>query len=211
VVRVFEENPQVGLVFGEVRVVDENGNVLNQLHYGDWGIRELMSFHIIGQPAVFFKRSVLEQAGHLDLSYHLLLDHQLWLRMALKSAIKYQPALWAGAHYHAECKNLAMASRFGEEAQRIVSWMKAEPAFAQYLIGQEKRIEAGAERLNAFYLLDAGEYTKSFKAYWRALWLNPATVLPEWYRMLYALAAPLGLEKLKAAYLEKRKTKFRTG
>lgn len=211
VVQVFESNPQVGLVFGDVRVVDEHGSILNELHYGDWSIRELMSFHIIGQPAVFFRRSTLEQAGFLDLSYHLLLDHQLWLRMALTSAIKYHPSLWAAAHYHADCKNLAMASRFGEEAQRIVRWMSEEQAFSRYLTGQERRIKAGAERLNAFYLLDAGEYQRSFKAYLRALWLNPGVVLPEWYRMLFALAAPLGLEKLKASYLEKRKRKFRAG
>jgi glycosyltransferase involved in cell wall biosynthesis len=211
VVETFRKNPGVGLVFGDVRVVDENDAVINELHYGNWGIRDLMSFHIIGQPAVFFRRSVLKKTGGLDLSYHLLLDHQLWLRMALENAIKYHPSLWAGAHYHADCKNLALASQFGEEAHRIVDWMKTEPAFAPYLSGQERRIEAGAERLNAFYLLDAGMSWQSFRSYWRAFWLHPTTVLPEWYRMLYTLAAPLGLEKLKAVYLEKRRRKFRPG
>ena len=113
VVRVFEENPAVGLVFGDVRVVDERGSIINELHYGDWDIRDLMSFHIIGQPAVFFRRSTLEQAGYLDLSYHLLLDHQLWLRMALQSAIQYHPSLWAGR---------ALPRRLQEPRARLQVW-----------------------------------------------------------------------------------------
>ena len=207
-VRVLNENPTVGMVYGNVQVVDESGKPINLLTYGDWGIQDLMSFHIIGQPAVFMRREVLEKAGLLDLSYHFLLDHQLWLRVALRGGMKYHPRLLAGAHYHSASKNLAQAGEFGKEAFRIVEWMKSEPEFAPMFKQNKRKINAGAERLNAFYLLDAKQYGESFRSYWRSFWLDPATVLPEWYRMVFALFAPLGLEKWKESFIQKRRMKY---
>jgi len=208
-VQALQDHPEAGLVFGNVQVVDQDETILNTLSYADWQLPDLMTFHIIGQPAVFMRRDILEKAGYLDLNYHFLLDHQLWLRMGLTAGYCYVPALWARAHYHEGCKNLAQAAEFGKEARRIVEWMKSEPSFEPYLRTYQRKVDAGAERLNAFYLLDAKEYNASFKAYWRSFLLNPATVMPEWYRMVFALFAPLGLEKLKESYLQNRKKKWK--
>lgn len=209
-VKVLQEHPEAGLVYGNVQVVDQDEEIINTLTYGNWQLPELMTFHIIGQPAVFMRRDILEKAGYLNLSYHFLLDHQLWLRMGLAAGYYYVPALWARAHYHEGCKNLAQAAEFGKEARRIVEWMKSEPSFEPYLQKYQRKVDAGAERLNAFYLLDAREYQASFKAYWRSLLLDPATVMPEWYRMVFALFAPLGLEKWKKSYLQNRRKKWKT-
>ena len=203
-VRALQENPNASFVFGNVRVVDPSGTVINSLSYGDWGLTELMAFQIIGQPAVFMRRNALEKTGFLDTSFHFLLDHHLWIRLATTGEMKYIPQLWASAHYHEGCKNLAQAAEFGKEALRIVEWMRSEPVFAPELMKNEKKIMAGANRLNGFYLLDAKEYRKSFRAYWRSFCLNPSGLRREWYRMVFAFFAPLGLEGLRTWYIKQR-------
>lgn len=203
-VEALESNPEVGFIFGNVQVVEKDETILNNLRYGNWHLDELMTFHIIGQPAVFMRREVLERAGYLDLTYHFLLDHQLWLRMGLQADMLYLPELLAGAHYHEGCKNLSQAAEFGKEAYRIVEWMKTEPAFADRIPRLIVDIKAGAERINAFYLLDAKEYSRSFESYWRGFLLSPHTILPEWYRMIFAFFAPLGLEKLRQKRIQNR-------
>lgn len=195
-VAALQANPEAGFVFGDVQVVDKDSRILNNLQYGDWHLEDLMTFHIIGQPAVFMRRSVLEKAGYLDLDYHFMLDHQLWLRLGLQAGMKYVPQLWAGAHYYEGCKNLSQAAEFGKEAFRIVEWMRATPEFNDRVTWLLPKMLAGAERINAFYLLDAGEYWHSFLSYWRGFLLCPEVILPEWYRMAYALVAPLGLQGL---------------
>ncbi|MBA4385210.1 MAG: glycosyltransferase [Anaerolinea sp.] len=207
-VKALMENPEAGFVYGNVRVVDRDEKILNQLTYGNWGLKDLLSFHIIGQPAVFIRRSMLEKVGFLDPSYHCLLDHHLWIRLAEQSGMKYIPSLWASAHYHEDCKNLAIAAEFGREAKRMVQWMQVSPQFHELFEQNRKLILAGAERFDAFYLLDAKEYSASFRAYWKALWLDPATVRPEWYRMVYAFFAPLGLDGLRRRYLQNRRNKL---
>jgi glycosyltransferase involved in cell wall biosynthesis len=203
-VHALQENPQDSFVYGNVRVVDISGSILNSLKYADWGLSDLMTFHIIGQPAVFIRRSALEQTGYLDTSYHYLLDHHLWLRLAAIGEIRYIPQLWASAHYHEDCKNQAQAAEFGKEALRIVDWMRKTNAFSPEFEKNKKQILAGANRLNGFYLLDAKEYRQSFRAYWRSFWLHPAGLKREWYRMVFALFAPLGLEGLRTRFIKQR-------
>lgn len=53
-VRVFEENPDVVLVYGDMLAVDENGDPFNTLRYKQLTLQDLLCFQIIGQPAVFF-------------------------------------------------------------------------------------------------------------------------------------------------------------
>jgi hypothetical protein len=163
-----------------------------------------MAFNIISQPAVFMRRAVLEQAGYLDPDYHLLLDHHLWLRMAALAPLVYLPETLAAARYHAEAKNLARTADFGREAFKIVDWMRATLVLAPIFQANRRQILAGAHRLDAFYLLDGAFYTQSLKAYARAFWYNPAIVLREFHRVLYALLAPLGLKRLRSLYTKLR-------
>jgi len=209
-VQALRVNPGVGFVHGDLQVVNSAGEVTNILTYGDWGLKGLMEFRIIGQPTVFMRRQVLEAAGYLDPDYHFLLDHQLWLRLAMHAGMKYIPQLWAGEHYHAASKNLAHAAEFGTEALRIVEWMATEPRLKDILQQDYRRIKAGAERLNAFYLFDAQDYKKSLQAYWRSLRSHPAAAAGDWYRILFALFSPLGLDRLKAGYLSRRKYRYKT-
>lgn len=208
-VTAFEENPEVGLVYSDVDSIDGEGEVFNRMRYSQWGLRDLMVFNILGQPGVFLRRSVLESAGHLDLSYRYLLDHHLWLRMALEASIKYSPGeVWAAARIHAGAKNVAEAEGFGKEAYRLVEWMKGDERFTPYLKGYLNRVWAGAHRLNAFYLLNGRKPGSALKAYWRGFWQHPRTVLKDWRRIGFALLNPFKLDKLRDGYLAKKKKRI---
>jgi glycosyltransferase involved in cell wall biosynthesis len=210
-VKVLQGNPNASFVYGNVRVVAPDQTILNTLTYEDFQLKDLMSFHIIGQPAVFMRRSALEKTGFLDLNYHFLLDHQLWIRLASVGEMVHVPQLWASAHYHEGCKNLKQAAEFGKEAWRIVEWVQTRPELERVFRTNKKEILAGANRINGFYLLDAKEYKKSFQAYWKSFWLHPRGLGREWYRMVYTFFAPLGLEKMKENFISRRVNRQNAG
>ena len=56
VAEVFDENPDIGLIFGDVISIGAEGNPINLLHYSNYSLQDLMSFQIINQPAVFMRR-----------------------------------------------------------------------------------------------------------------------------------------------------------
>lgn len=205
-VEVLQDHPEVGLVYSNVDSIDPQGEVFNRMTYDQWGLEDLMSFNMLGQVSVFLRGSVLEKAGLLDISYHFLLDHHLWLRMALEAPLKYVPGeVWAAARMHPGAKNVAQAERFGEEAYRLVEWMQANPRFKPLWKLNRHKVWAGAHRLNAFYLLDGGYPGKALNAYWKAFWHHPLTALKDWRRIGYALLSPLKLHKLPDRYRARRK------
>jgi glycosyltransferase involved in cell wall biosynthesis len=201
----FAAHPEAGMVFSDVLAVDGSGKATNLMRYGDWGLDELMTFHIIGQPGVFLRRSILERAGLLDLDYHYLLDHQLWLRVAQAAPIRHVPGIWAAARFHAEAKNVAQPTGFGRDAYTIVEWMRTQPGLLERYQRLAPQIWAGAHRMNARYLLDGGQPAAAWRCYWQSIRSYPPIGLSEAHRMAYAGLSLVGLGWLKPVYLRLRR------
>jgi len=199
-VSVFTQFPEIGLIYGDVLAIDAQGKTTNRLKYGDLSLSDLAAFQVIGQPSVFMRRSVLEHAGYLDVSYHFLLDHHLWLRMAQLTGIRHVPEFLSAARFHADSKNVSRAAEFGEEAFRILDWMETQPGFVAILRENRNRIKAGTHRLRAFYLLDGGDASGSLREYARCFRFNPGTVFRDWKHLLYAVLSLFGLDRLGGVY-----------
>ena len=209
VVETFQRNPACGLVYGDVISINGTGEPINLMRYQPWGLEGLMQFHILGQPAVFMRRSVQMQAGMLDPTFHYMLDHHLWLRMAMRAPVMYVPEPWAAARYHAQAKNIAQAAAFGAEAYRILDWMEAQPELAQLYRRNRRQAWAGAHLFNGRYLQDGGQIRAALASYFRSLAAYPPTGLKETRRILFALASLfVNIESLKEGYLERRKKRM---
>ncbi len=211
VVKVFEENPNVVMVYGDMLVVDEHGQTTNTLKYNQLSLQDLLCFQIIGQPSVFFRREILEQTGALDTTFHFLLDHHLWLQIAQQGKILHVPQIWSAARYHAEAKNRAKAAEFGQEAFRVLAWAKSQPGLAEAVSGVERRARASAHRVDARYLLDGGQPASALKAWMRALFIYPPTALARLNILVSAILNILGLNALRSIYLESRSKRFKGG
>lgn len=208
-VEAFRLHPEASFVFSDVESIDEHGNAFNLMRYGDWKLSDLMTFHIIGQSGVFMRREVLEQAGYLDLSYNYLLDVQLWLRMAAIAEPHYVPGkVWAAARIHSDAKNVAHAEKFGEEAFRVAKWLCEDPRFYPLSANIFKKIWAGAHRLNAFYLVEAGKYKEALKAYAQMLRYQPFPSGNTLRRMAYAALSAVGIMRSREWYDKKRKERY---
>ncbi|HLF74183.1 MAG TPA: glycosyltransferase family 2 protein, partial [Anaerolineales bacterium] len=208
VVKVFEQNPDVLLVYGDLLAVDEEGRTTNVLKYRQLSLEELLCFQIIGQPAVFFRRAALEKAGPLDPTFHFLLDHHLWIRIAQQGKILHMPQTLAAARYHVEAKNRAKAAQFGREAFRILDWADGQPGLAETVARAGRRARAAAHRVDARYLLDGGESWLALKAWLRTLWIHPPTALARLNILVSAVLNLAGLRRLREIFLQRRQRAF---
>jgi len=210
-VKVFEENPHAVMVYGDMLAVDEYGQTINVMKYKQLSLQDLLCFQIIGQPSVFFRREVLEQTSGLDTTFHFLLDHHLWIRIAQFGKILHVPQIWSAARYHAEAKNRAKAAEFGQEAFRILAWAKTQTGLAEAVSGVERRARASANRVDARYLLDGGRPASALMAWLRALFIHPPTALARVNIFVAAILKMLGLDQLRAMYLASRSKRFKDG
>jgi len=204
VMNVFEENPDIVMVYGDILAVDENGQTINVLKYKQLSLEDLLCFQIIGQPSVFFRRAALEKAGLLDTRYHFLLDHHLWIRIAQQGKILHVPQTWSAARYHADAKNRAKAAEFGREAFQILDWVKSQPSLMEAASGVERRARASAHRVDARYLLDGGRSWPALKAWIHALFIHPPTAFARMNIFVSAMLNVMGLSKLRDIVLRRR-------
>ncbi len=197
---VMQANPELGLVYGDAVTIDFQGRPLNRLTFGEWGLEDLLHFRIICQPAVFMRRQVLEQAGYLDPSYHMMLDHHLWVRMAALAPMRYigggvdgKFIPLAAARHHPTAKNVSQPARFADETLRLLDWLRTQPRLAEYAAHNSRSTRGGAMRLVGRYLLDGGQPAAALRAYLEALFAWPGYTLKHAHRMSYAFLSLLGL------------------
>ncbi len=208
-VKIFDENPDVGLVYGNMLAVDEHGKTFNALNYKQLTLEDLLCFQIIGQPAVFMRRSVLQKTSGLDSTFHFLLDHHLWIQLAQLGRILHVPQTWAAARYHAAAKNRAQAAEFGREAFRILDWAEQNESLAPILNRVARRARAAAHRVNARYLLDGGQPWLALQAWAYALNIHPPTALARLNILGSVLLRLANLDKVRELVLQGRKKRYK--
>ena len=209
-VKTFKQNPEAALVYGNMLAVDEDGKTFNTLNYKQLTLEDLLCFQIIGQPAVFMRRSALQSAGGLDPTFHFMLDHHLWIRIAQQGKIFHADQTWSAARYHAEAKNIAQAAEFGRDAFRILDAVAQDENLAPTLAKVNRRARASAYRVDARYLLDGGQPASALSAWMSALFIHPPTALARMNIFVSAILNLFGLGKLRSAILNKRKARHQT-
>jgi glycosyltransferase involved in cell wall biosynthesis len=204
-VSALTSNPSLGMVYGNGVMVDGKGYLLDWHPYRQYSLSDLLAFNVLLQPAVFMRQEALHQAGYLRAERHLILDHELWVRIAAKYPIQHVDAFWAVERTHEAAKTIAQAAQFVEEAEKFVEGIRMEPEFSQVFQVHDQKIRSGLHIFSARRLIDAGMPKKAlahFKQAWR---IKPASVLSVWYKWVQALGGAIGLENLFLTYRHKRR------
>lgn len=207
-VQALAGHPEAVMVYGDTLAVDEHNHPINALHYHQVSLEDLLCFQIIGQPAVFMRRTAFEAAGGLDPRFHFMLDHQLWIKLAQQGESLHIDQKLAAARYHPLAKNRAQATGFGIEAFRILKWAEEEPSLAPALNRVGRRARASVQRVNARYLLDDGQAWASLRAWGRALSIHPPTALARLNLPTSAVLNLIGLGAVREAVLRRRQERL---
>jgi len=98
--------------FGECRIVDEDGREVRRAiswyknrRSRRWSLGRLLGGNFVPQPAVFFRRDLLDEVGGLREAYHLAMDYDLWLRFARAAEPAFVPQPLAAFRWHGASKS----------------------------------------------------------------------------------------------------------
>lgn len=104
----FRDNPDEDVVMGDCLLVDENGKVFDKVVNVERGFEEIRCHwvprSIPTQPAVFFRKRLLDECGELDVSLHYVMDFDLWLRFSQKARFRHIDVTTSGYRFHAGAK-----------------------------------------------------------------------------------------------------------
>ena len=136
VAAIFQENPEVSLIHGQVLNFDENGQrpIWNPPEFDFKHFIERVPIH---QPGAFWKNDLFKTVGYLDEELHFCMDFDLWLKICMNYPIQavYEPL--AGFRKHANAKTNDNPPEVYYDYRKVVSVFFASVA-REYIPKLEK-------------------------------------------------------------------------
>ncbi len=119
--KVFREQPEIDIVYGNAWHIDETDAIIEPYPTEDWNLARLYEVCFISQPALFFRRSVVQKFGLLDETLHFCMDYEYWLRLGLGGARFYHlDTPLAGSRLYLETKTLGQRDKVHNEINRML-------------------------------------------------------------------------------------------
>ncbi len=122
----FHDHPDYRWVYGKCRIVDENDHEIRSyitryknLLLAGYSFPKLLSENFISQPAVFWRRQLLDEIGYLSEQEHFCMDYDYWLRAGSRYPAGALRAYLANFRYHRASKSGSVDRRQFQDELRI--------------------------------------------------------------------------------------------
>lgn len=121
VLNFFQQNPEIDVVYGMADHIDLKDQAFEAYPTQSWDFEQLKEICFICQPALFFRRKLVEKQGLLDESLSYCMDYEYWLRLALAGArFAYLEKKLAGSRLYAENKTLSARIKVHYEINKML-------------------------------------------------------------------------------------------
>jgi len=105
VVEAFRKDGQTDLIYGDVQIIDEDGNHLGQRRLTPMDRYDFLgSGDCLAQPATFWTRRIYDQVGGIDAGFYFQMDLDFYIRAADAGRIKHVRDYFAKIRMHPEGK-----------------------------------------------------------------------------------------------------------
>ncbi len=123
VAETFMKNPDIDIIYGDYRFIDEKGRVFKLRKEIDFDMFILKYLHVLYIPstATFFRRRIIDKGNFLRVDLHYAMDYEFFLRLALK---KYRffhlPEYLADFRWHPDSKSSRAAKKQRLERETVL-------------------------------------------------------------------------------------------
>ncbi len=96
------------VVYGDADFIDCDDRFIARYPTEEWSLERLKLVCFLCQPAVFFRRRVLERFGPFNANLHYCMDYEYWLRLAARGVrFLHIPVTLAASRIHPATKTLS--------------------------------------------------------------------------------------------------------
>ena len=121
VVEAFQKHPGVDVVYGDAIFIGEDNTILRVQCAPGFSYRRLLQWCFLEQPAVFFRRRVIE-AHQLDVRVKVALDYEYWLRIGKEYRFCHLPRVLAADRNHSQRISVVQ----GEEMRKVSNQIRRQ-------------------------------------------------------------------------------------
>jgi glycosyltransferase involved in cell wall biosynthesis len=121
VAEYFERNPGCLVLYGDADHLNADGSIMEPYYTEPWNYDRLQEVCFLCQPAVFWRREIIERFGLLDDRLHFALDYEYWLRIGKHAPFHHlKGRVLAGSRLHADTKTLSQRTKAHREILSVV-------------------------------------------------------------------------------------------
>jgi glycosyltransferase involved in cell wall biosynthesis len=144
VVAYLQDHPEVGTVYGDANLIDEESQVIGKFPARQTDYQRLMRGYVhIPQQATFFRSELWKIVGPLDPTFFFAMDYDLWVRLSQQAPLKYYPRNWANFRLHGGAKSIEADDRCWPEMVRVhrreggskISWLSLKASIRPWIYG----------------------------------------------------------------------------
>jgi glycosyltransferase involved in cell wall biosynthesis len=167
--------PEIDLIYGDLGVISAQANgtpgSFYLQFYPNFNLRHYTFVGSIGQPTVFWRRSLTQKIGLFDIRYRLIGDCEYWLRAALVGAtLRHIPEVMAVQFEHQGTLRETEATRLREEFNTLRHAMMAVVAPPSSLRWERfKRSVVWRARQLEFYLAVKARHAQKWRHFVESL------------------------------------------
>jgi glycosyltransferase involved in cell wall biosynthesis len=104
---IFDSRPEIEVIYGRADHIDEDDRVIEPYGTEPFDYERLKEVCFLSQPAVFFRRAVVERYGLLRADLRYCMDYEYWLRILAERPPHFLESPLAGSRLHGETKTLS--------------------------------------------------------------------------------------------------------
>jgi hypothetical protein len=151
------------------------------------------------------RHETLIKANYLQTDFDMVLDHNLWIRIAHDYPLHYVDEFWAVERTHEKAKTTAQATVFIDEAFELIRALEKDPEYKEIFTRHGQKINAGLHLYATKRFIDAGKPGNALRHYFIGFQLSPSMALQIWRKFLQALGGSLGMMPLFFAFRRNRR------
>ncbi|WP_082927380.1 glycosyltransferase family 2 protein [Paenibacillus oryzisoli] len=188
VIEIFDNNPDIDVIYGKADHIDENDNYMEDYYTEKWDYEKLKEICYICQPAVFFRKSVVDKYGILNKDLRYCMDYEFWLRIGREKPFYFLEQKLAGSRLYSDNKTLGSRRAVHEE---IILMLKEKCGSAPekwiynlaHVITEEAGYTRGTEKENYEFVKELVKKSAlSFMKYQRYIKLSQVRVMMSWLK-----------------------------
>ncbi len=187
-VEEFKANPRLGIVYGQLALVNKDGSLRRMDHsIREGSYEELLHWdNIIGQPGLLFSREAWEVCGPLSLEDHYAMDWDLWIKIGSRFPFKYIPVTLAALSVYETTKSVSGGLKRYEEIIRMLERNGSRAPLEYYKAGRECYWQNDMRQARRYFLIALRRQPKPYLRR-ELIWLIARTYLgrvrPLWRKL----------------------------
>jgi glycosyltransferase involved in cell wall biosynthesis len=133
-VEVFENHPEVGLIYGHAVLVNAGGTPLQVIWAPPLARAMLRAYDLICQPTVFIRRSAVGRTNLVDPALEYMMDWELWLHLARRTRFHRLNRIVALDRHHLQRKSYTRLDLAAHDMELISRRYRVPPLAANRVL-----------------------------------------------------------------------------